>query len=61
MYADGKPVRAILAETEFSLDQLFRALDGLPPSRSLDRLDVLVWAVTALSFAARQGPRVMAL
>jgi hypothetical protein len=30
MYADGKTVRAILAATGFSLDQLYRALDGLP-------------------------------
>ena len=30
MYADGKTVRAILAATGFSLDQLYQALDGLP-------------------------------
>jgi phage terminase large subunit-like protein len=36
-------------------------LDGLSSGRSPDRLDALVWAVTALSFGARQGPRVRAL
>jgi hypothetical protein len=30
MYTDGKTVRAILVATGFSLDQLYRALDGLP-------------------------------
>jgi hypothetical protein len=30
MYAERKPVRAILAETGLSHDQLYRALDGLP-------------------------------
>ena len=30
MYAERKTVRAILAETGFNLDQLYRALDGLP-------------------------------
>jgi phage terminase large subunit-like protein len=37
------------------------ALDGLSSGRSPDRLDALVWAVTALSFGARGGPRVRAL
>jgi phage terminase large subunit-like protein len=32
-------------------------LDGLSGGRSPDRVDALVWAVTALSFGAR-GPRV---
>ena len=36
-------------------------LDGLSSGRSPDRLDALVWAVTALTFAARQGPRVRGL
>ena len=34
------------------------ALDGLSSGRSPDRLDALVWAVTALSFGARWQPRV---
>lgn len=34
-------------------------LDGLSSGRSPDRMDALVWAVTA--FGARQGPRVRAL
>lgn len=33
-------------------------LDGLTSGRSPDRLDALVWAVTALSFGARGEPRV---
>jgi len=33
-------------------------LDGLSSGRSPDRLDALVWAVTALSFGAGAGPRV---
>ena len=36
-------------------------LDGLSSGRSPDRLDALVWAVTALTFAAREGPRVRGL
>ena len=36
-------------------------LDGLSSGRSPDRLDALVWAVTALSFGARQGPRIRTL
>ncbi len=33
-------------------------LDGLSSGRSPDRLDALVWAVTALSYGARAEPRV---
>jgi phage terminase large subunit-like protein len=36
-------------------------LDGLSSGRSPDRLDALVWAVTALSFGARAEPRVRGL
>ena len=36
-------------------------LDGLSSGRSPDRLDALVWAVTALSFGAREGPRIRSL
>jgi phage terminase large subunit-like protein len=36
-------------------------LDGLSSGRSPDRLDALVWAVSALTFEAREGPRVRAL
>jgi phage terminase large subunit-like protein len=36
-------------------------LDGLSSGRSPDRLDALVWAVTALTFAARGEPRVRGL
>ena len=33
-------------------------LDGLSSGRSPDRLDALVWAVSALTFAAKGEPRV---
>ncbi|HVV63301.1 MAG TPA: terminase family protein [Pseudolabrys sp.] len=36
-------------------------LDGLSSGRSPDRLDALVWAVSALSFGARGEPRVRGL
>lgn len=36
-------------------------LDGLSSGRSPDRLDALVWAVSALTFAARGEPRVRGL
>jgi phage terminase large subunit-like protein len=36
-------------------------LDGLSSGRSPDRLDALVHAVTALSFGAREGPRIRVL
>jgi phage terminase large subunit-like protein len=36
-------------------------LDGLSSGRSPDRLDALVWAITALTFGARAEPRVRGL
>jgi phage terminase large subunit-like protein len=36
-------------------------LDGLSSGRSPDRLDALVWAITALSFGAKGEPRVRGL
>jgi phage terminase large subunit-like protein len=36
-------------------------LDGLSSGHSPDRLDALVWAITALSFGARSEPRVRML
>jgi len=36
-------------------------LDGLSSGRSPDRLDALVWAITALSYGARAEPRVRGL
>jgi phage terminase large subunit-like protein len=36
-------------------------LDGLSNGRSPDRLDALVWAVTALSYGGKGGPRVRGL
>jgi len=36
-------------------------LDGLSSGRSPDRLDAMVWAVTALSFGAKHQPRVRGL
>jgi len=37
------------------------ASNGLSSGRSPDRLDALVWAVTALALTARTGPRVRGL
>ena len=37
------------------------AVDGLSSGRSPDRLDAMVWAVTALTFGARGEPRVRGL
>ena len=36
-------------------------LDGLSGGHSPDRLDALVWAVTALSYGGKGGPRVRGL
>jgi phage terminase large subunit-like protein len=36
-------------------------LDGLSSRHSPDRLDALVWAVGALTFAARGEPRIRTL
>jgi phage terminase large subunit-like protein len=36
-------------------------LDGLSAGRSPDRVDALVWAVTALTFGSKDGPRVRGL
>jgi phage terminase large subunit-like protein len=36
-------------------------LDGLADGRSPDRLDALVWAVSALTYLARGSPRVRGL
>ena len=35
--------------------------DGLSSGRSPNRVDALVWAITALTFGARSGPRIRAL
>jgi phage terminase large subunit-like protein len=37
------------------------AIDGLSSGRSPDRLDALVWAISSLSFAGREGPRLRGL
>jgi phage terminase large subunit-like protein len=37
------------------------ATGGLSSGRSPDRLDALVWAITALTFATRAAPRVRGL
>jgi phage terminase large subunit-like protein len=36
-------------------------LNGLSAGRSPDRLDALVWAVSALTFGPKDGPRVRGL
>jgi len=61
LYEQGK-VRHVGAFPALEDEMCDFGLDGLSSGRSPDRLDALVWAVTALSFAAeRPGPRVRVL
>ena len=66
----AEPVAALYEQGRVKHVGAFRALedemcdfglDGLSAGRSPDRLDALVWAVTALSFGARPGPRIRVL
>ena len=66
----AEPVAALYAEGRVShagrFDQLEDQMcalghDGLARGRSPDRLDALVWALTALTFGARGEPRVRGL
>ena len=66
----AEPVAALYEQGRVKLAGAFPALedemcdfglDGLSSGRSPDRLDAMVWAVTALSFGARGEPRVRAL
>ncbi len=66
----AEPVAALYEQGRVSHAGSFPALEdemcdfassGLSSGRSPDRLDALVWAVTALAFGARGGPRVREL
>jgi phage terminase large subunit-like protein len=58
MYAQGK-VKHVGARFEALEDELCDfGLGGLSDGRSPDRLDALVWAVTALSGRRGDGPRI---
>jgi phage terminase large subunit-like protein len=66
----AEPVAALYEQGRVKHAGVFAALedemcdfgaDGLSSGRSPDRLDALVWAVTALSFGARGEPRVRGL
>ncbi len=69
-YLRAEPVAALYEQGRVKHAGVFPALedemcdfglDGLSSGRSPDRLDAMVWAVTALSFGARHQPRVRGL
>jgi phage terminase large subunit-like protein len=60
LYEQGKVFHAG-AFPELEEEMCDFGLSGLSSGRSPDRLDALVWAVTALSFGAKDGPRVRGL
>jgi phage terminase large subunit-like protein len=69
-YLRAEPVAALYEQGRVKHAGVFAALedemcdfgtDGLSSGRSPDRLDALVWAVTALTYEARPQPRVRAL
>ncbi|HWP16547.1 MAG TPA: terminase family protein, partial [Xanthobacteraceae bacterium] len=69
-YVRAEPVAALYEQGRVKHVGVFPALedemcdfgpDGLSSGRSPDRLDALVWAVSALTFAARPQPRVRVL
>ena len=69
-YLRAEPVAALYAQGRVKHAGVFAALedemcdfgvDGLTSGRSPDRLDALVWAVSALTFGARGEPRVRGL
>jgi phage terminase large subunit-like protein len=69
-YLRAEPVAALYEQGRIKHAGVFPALedemcdfglDGLSSGRSPDRLDALVWAVTALSFGAKGEPRVRGL
>jgi phage terminase large subunit-like protein len=69
-YLRAEPVAALFEQGRAKLAGAFPALedemadfglDGLSSGRSPDRLDAMVWAVSALTFGARGQPRVRGL
>jgi phage terminase large subunit-like protein len=66
----AEPVAALYEQGRVKHAGIFAALEdemcdfgvsGLSGGRSPDRLDALVWAIAALAFQARHGPRIRAL
>jgi phage terminase large subunit-like protein len=57
LYAQGR-VKHAGTFTELEDEMCLFGADGLPDGRSPDRLDALVWALTALNEAERGSPRV---
>jgi phage terminase large subunit-like protein len=60
LYEQGK-VKHVGAFPALEDEMCDFGLDGLSNGRSPDRLDALVWALTSLSFGAKDGPRVRVL
>jgi phage terminase large subunit-like protein len=60
LYEQGR-VKHVGAFPELEDELCDFGLDGLSSGRSPDRLDALVWAVTAQTFGAKDGPRVRGL
>jgi phage terminase large subunit-like protein len=69
-YLRAEPVAALYEQGRVKHAGVFAALedemcdfglDGLSAGRSPDRVDALVWAITALTFGARGEPRVRGL
>jgi phage terminase large subunit-like protein len=60
LYEQGK-VKHVGAFPALEDEMCDFGVDGLSAGRSPDRLDALVWAVTALGFGAKDGPRVRGL
>jgi len=60
LYEQGR-VKHVGSFPELEDEMCDFGLDGLSSGRSPDRVDALVWAVTALSFGSKDGPRVRGL
>jgi phage terminase large subunit-like protein len=60
LYETGR-VRHVGAYPALEDEMCDFGLDGLSSGRSPDRVDALVWAITALSFGTKVGPRVRGL
>jgi len=60
LYEQGR-VKHVGAFPELEDEMCDFGLDGLSSGRSPDRVDALVWALAALSFGSKDGPRVRGL
>jgi phage terminase large subunit-like protein len=61
LYAQGKVKHVGVGLRALEDEMCDFGIDGLSSGRSPDRLDALVWAVSALTFAERPQPRVRRL